>query len=623
MDPNQLTSQQTQLMIQKLPEQIEQVSGFLNRNLLRPVFGVIGNVLNAGAQIMDENTISGQPGQVGPALQLAGKAGESINQFADSGLEQLGIQPETRELLITSVDLALPSPPGISALKRGGKVVSETLQRGVRKGRTALKSVRSTPIPGSPTRVVDTGAARGAANTINNTFNEVIAEPMNNIRPTGDILEPQKYGKNTINHTYNEIGYDPKNRQIPIGGDEMKDIARRMELESQGHAIQPTFNEAGYQPKPPAVDLMGGIGQKRGGMNINPDPVYKGQELNPKPVRPQDKGPAQTPPKRHPYTAAEKAKMQADGTWELRKGTKFPKDGTPQQQADWYSFKLDNLNNTNPKAIAWAADLNILKLRHPEIKIREPNIRPPAQLNPSATVRQDGVARPAGVPEAQPNNPSQRLPGEPNRNANIRIQAGEGVSKSPQGYKNVSNVRKAAAGQEGTLKPDFNPANPQLQRNNLNVHHKRGAGRYQMWHENLTPAESNKLNKWFEDEGVPLANHPDNLVILPERGGSPAVVDNTLPIHKNELDSVHDATKRAGLQVEANHADYAAYQELAKKISQLTLNERMGILPLFIKYGEGVLDEMLQNKYVRSGYPSKVKKPKKPIRGKTEDDWKK
>ena len=220
----------------------------------------MGNVMGAIARVTDTEMAVQGVGQLYDAT-----LGEGFRRLTQLMIDN-GLDANKAKVLTTATEVGLD-------LAIGSKGTRTLAGKALTKGRQGLKNITRTAntIPGAPTRVVDTGAARGAANAIQpgnprRTPLDQSKLPSSKVENHVRITDPYGQASNNRVGTFNEVGYDPKNRQIPIGGDEMRDIANRMELESQGHAIQPTFNEAGYQPpkpRPPAVPL-GPEGRPRG-----------------------------------------------------------------------------------------------------------------------------------------------------------------------------------------------------------------------------------------------------------------------------------------------------------------------------------------------------------------------
>jgi len=121
------------------------------------------------------------------------------------------------------------------------------------------------------------------------------------------------------------------------------------------------------------------------------------------------------------------------------------------------------------------------------------------------------------------------------------------------------------------------------------IHHRQIAEIYRPFFEGLNERDSRELVDWFESEGYPVGNNPRNLESMNQ------------PMHKE----LHRFAKRFGIQADGNDLRMkggfkADNGEMARpsqpafdNISTLSLNERMGILPLFLKYGQGAMDEEL------------------------------
>ena len=121
------------------------------------------------------------------------------------------------------------------------------------------------------------------------------------------------------------------------------------------------------------------------------------------------------------------------------------------------------------------------------------------------------------------------------------------------------------------------------------IHHRQIAEIYRPFFAGLNEKDSRELVDWFESEGYPVGNNPRNLESM------------NIPMHKQ----LHRFAKEYGIQADsndlrmkggfkANNGEMARPSQPAfDNISKLSLNERMGILPMFLKYGQGAMDDEL------------------------------
>lgn len=120
------------------------------------------------------------------------------------------------------------------------------------------------------------------------------------------------------------------------------------------------------------------------------------------------------------------------------------------------------------------------------------------------------------------------------------------------------------------------------------LHHMRGLQQMAPFLEGLSHEDQLKFVQWMKGEGFPIGNYPENLTPLystKKEGGS-----GPHDIHQGD-DSIHRWMRDHRLEPTTNQKEYKA---LLERFKGKSLNERMGMMTVYLDSVQGAIQEKLQ-----------------------------